>query len=93
MNSIPHSKPTLGIEEENACKEILRSGNLSTGEQVKIFESDFSSFMGIPSENCIAVSSGTAALYLSLMAFNPINKFISLFILNAIIDKDTSAKF
>jgi perosamine synthetase len=77
MNSIPHSKPTLGIEEENACKEILRSGNLSTGEQVKIFESDFSSFMGIPSENCIAVSSGTAALYLSLMAFNPINKFIS----------------
>ena len=63
---IPHNKPTIGIEEELAALRVLRSGLLSQGSEVESFENEFCDFIGLPKGHAIAVSSGTAALYLAL---------------------------
>jgi len=75
---IPHNKPTLGIEEENAALRIIRSGWMAQGPEVELFENDFCKFMGIPQGHAIAVSNGTAAVYLSLLSLNAHNDNISI---------------
>tara|TARA_B100001540_G_scaffold265046_1_gene245434 strand:- start:254 stop:1264 length:1011 start_codon:yes stop_codon:yes gene_type:complete len=63
---IPHNKPTLGKEEETAALRILRSGQLSNGEEVREFENEFCDFLGLPEGHAVAVSSGSSALFLSM---------------------------
>jgi perosamine synthetase len=63
---IPHNKPTIGTEEELAVLRVLRSGLLSQGSEIESFENEFCDFIGLPKGHAIAVSSGTAALYLAL---------------------------
>jgi len=63
---IPISKPQIGKEEEEAVLEVLRSGMLAQGEKVAQFEREFAGYTG--TKEAIAVSSGTAALQLSLLA-------------------------
>jgi len=63
---IPHSKPTLDADDYRSVMDVLQSGNLVQGEQVAGFEDAISSFVGV--RNGVAVSSGTAALHLSLIA-------------------------
>lgn len=63
---IPHSRPTLGPEEKQAVACVLESGQIAQGEKVIEFEKSFCQFTG--RRYAIAVSSGTAALQLSLTA-------------------------
>jgi len=63
---IPHNKPTLGREEEEAAVRALRSGWVAQGKEVRGFEDDMCSFLGLPAGHAVAVSSGTAALFLAL---------------------------
>ncbi|RZB30125.1 MAG: hypothetical protein SRB1_02405 [Desulfobacteraceae bacterium Eth-SRB1] len=63
---ITHSKPTLDIDDYRSVMDVLESGRLVQGEQVAGFEDALSSFIGVKSG--VAVSSGTAALHLSLLA-------------------------
>ncbi len=63
---IPHNKPTLGIEEDEASLRVLHSGFISQGKEVENFEKEFCKFIGLPEGHAVAVSSGTAALFLSL---------------------------
>jgi len=63
---IPIAEPQIGKEEEDAVLEVLRSGMVSQGKKVKQFEEDFARYTG--TKEAIAVSSGTAALHLSLLA-------------------------
>lgn len=63
---IPHNKPTLGMEEEHAAMRVIRSGWLAEGPEVEAFENEFCQFIGLPKDHAVAVSSGTAALFLSL---------------------------
>ena len=67
---IPHNKPTLSVEEEEAAIRVIKSGQVSQGIEVKLFEDEFCSFIGLPKGHAVAVSSGTAALYLSLWALD-----------------------
>ena len=60
------SAPFLGEEEISAVERVLRSGMLSQGANVEAFESAFADFIGV--EHAIAVSSGTAALHIALLA-------------------------
>lgn len=60
------SSPIVGNKEYKAIKEVLNSGNISQGKKVEEFENNFSRYIG--SKYATAVSSGTAALYLSLLA-------------------------
>lgn len=74
---IPHNKPTIGIEEEEAVIRVIRSGCLVEGEETNGFENEFCDFVGLPREHAVAVSSGTAALFLALWALEGENKTIS----------------
>jgi perosamine synthetase len=63
---IPHSRPTIDQEEVNAALAVLRTGQLAQGEKVLQFEKALASLIGVG--GAVAVSSGTAALHLSLLA-------------------------
>ena len=65
---IPHNRPTLNIEEEEAAIRVLRSGWLTQGKEVEAFENEFCKFIGLPGGHAVAVSSGTASLFLSIVS-------------------------
>ena len=59
-------KTQIGDEEINAVVEVLRSGMLAQGPKVAEFEKAFADYIGV--KHAIAVSSGTTALHIALMA-------------------------
>lgn len=63
---IPHNKPTLGKEEEIAALRVLRTGQLSNGDEVIKFENEFCEFLGLPEGHAVGVSSGSSALFLAM---------------------------
>jgi dTDP-4-amino-4,6-dideoxygalactose transaminase len=63
---IPLARPLLGEEERAAVERVLTSGMLAQGPEVAAFETEFSDIVG--GRRCVAVSSGTAALHLGLLA-------------------------
>src|SRR5690242_19780663 len=60
------AQPAIGDDELAAVASVLRSGSLAQGAQVAAFEAEFSAL--VADRQCIAVSSGTAALQLALAA-------------------------
>jgi len=60
------SQPFVGEEEIEAVSEVLRSGRYLQGPRVEEFEQRFAEYVG--ATHGIAVSSGTAALHISLAA-------------------------
>jgi len=63
---MPIAKPLLGREEEEAIREVLQSGMLVQGKQVKTFEEAFADYVGV--NHAVAVTNGTIALDLALKA-------------------------
>jgi dTDP-4-amino-4,6-dideoxygalactose transaminase len=63
---IPVAKPWLGEAEVDAARRCLASGWLTQGPEVAAFEAEFAAFVGAP--HACAVSSGTTALHLALLA-------------------------
>lgn len=63
---IPIALPLLGAEEETAVLRVLASGHLAQGECVATFERRFAELCDV--HKAVAVSSGTAALHLALLA-------------------------
>jgi perosamine synthetase len=64
--SIQFAAPDLGDEEYPLVKEVLRSGLLSHGPMLEGLEREFAERFG--SRHAIAVTSGTAAVHLSILA-------------------------
>jgi dTDP-4-amino-4,6-dideoxygalactose transaminase len=60
------AEPEIGNEELEEIKEVLESKYLVQGKKVELFESLLSDYLKV--KYCIAVSSGTAALHLALLA-------------------------
>ncbi len=60
------ASPLLGNEEETAVTRVLASGQLAQGENVAAFERSFAQLCQV--REAVAVSSGTAALHLALLA-------------------------
>ena len=63
---IPHSRPTLDQNDFDSVLQVLKSGQIVQGEQTARFEESVSSLIGV--KGGVAVSSGTAALHLSLIS-------------------------
>lgn len=62
---LPVARPALGADEELAAADVIGSGWLLQGPQVRSFEEEFAAFTG--AAHACAVSSGTAALHLALL--------------------------
>ena len=66
---IPQFVPYWGREEAEAVSKVLGSDYLNEHETVRRFEREFASFVG--ARRCVAVTSGTAALYCAACAAFP----------------------
>src|SRR5437016_8982318 len=64
--SIPFHRSSVGEEEVQAVAEVIRSGWLTMGPKTFEFEKEFAKYVG--AQHAVAVSTGTAALHLSLEA-------------------------
>ena len=64
---IPVANPDIGSEEEELVVQAIRSGWISSqAPYVKQFEKEFAEWLGV--KHAIAVSNGTVALHLALLA-------------------------
>ncbi|MFF1878073.1 DegT/DnrJ/EryC1/StrS family aminotransferase [Leifsonia sp. NPDC058230] len=66
-NFIPAARPIIGQEERDAVDAVLAGGMLAQGEEVALFEREFSDLL-IDGRHTVAVNSGTAGLHLGLLA-------------------------
>ena len=62
----PISRPTIGPDEIAAAAEVLESGWITSGAKVDAFEDALRDITG--ARHAVALSSGTAALHLALLA-------------------------
>lgn len=70
MKKIQHNKPSLDVEESSAISTVISSGWVAQGQKVVEFENDFCDLLNVDYGHSVAVSSGTAALYISLKIFD-----------------------
>jgi len=63
---IPHSRPFIDDEDAREVQRVLLSGQLAQDGEVARFESRMASYVGV--RGAVAVSSGSAALHLGLLA-------------------------
>ena len=66
MKPIPYGRQTISQEDIDAVSTSLQSDYLTQGPTISAFESAFSAY--IDSQYAVAVSNGTAALHLSVLA-------------------------
>ena len=63
---IPYGRQNITQEDINAVTEALKSDYLTQGPRIKEFEENFANYVG--AKYAVAVSNGTAALHISVMA-------------------------
>ena len=63
---IPHSKPTVGLREAQAIARVIESGHPARGAKCEEFERELAMTIWAPQVH--ALTSGTAALHLALLA-------------------------
>lgn len=60
------AQPFIGQEEQDAVKEVLKSGQITSGVWTKRFEEEFAAYQ--QAEHAVAVTNGTEALHLMMLA-------------------------
>jgi perosamine synthetase len=65
---VPHNRPTLNQKELRASRRVVKSGWIGQGERVIEFENMFCEYIGVSHGHAVAVSSGSAALFLAILA-------------------------
>ncbi|MEG3224232.1 MAG: aminotransferase DegT [Methanobacteriales archaeon Met13] len=63
---IPIARPIIGEEEIEEVVSVLKSGIIAQGPRVAEFEEKFAEYVGV--KHAVAVSSGTTALHLAMLA-------------------------
>ena len=63
---IPHNQPTLGRLETFAAQRVLESGWPAQGREVDAFETEVCESLGLAEGHAVALSSGTATLFMAL---------------------------
>lgn len=75
---IPHNRPTIGWQEQQAASKTLESGYISQGMEVEKLENEFCDFLELPEKHAVALSSGTSALFMALWSLGAKDKFIAM---------------
>lgn len=65
---IPHNRLTIGEDEALIAAKVIKSGRIAQGQEVIAFENEICEYLGYSDGHAVAVSSGTAALYLAIRA-------------------------
>ena len=65
-DTIPITRPALDADDFAAVEQVLRSGHLVQGEQVRLFEEELAVLTG--ASHAVVVSNCTAALHIALLA-------------------------
>jgi len=68
MNPIPYGKQNITQGDIDAVVEVLKADYLTQGPKIKEFEDAFASY--VDAKYAVAVSNGTAALHLCVLALN-----------------------
>lgn len=63
---IPHARPTLSEADAQKVASVVRSGQIAQGPEAEAFERELAAVVG--KRAAVAVSSGSAALHLALLA-------------------------
>jgi perosamine synthetase len=66
--NIPHNCPTFNRKESRAVRLVIKSGWVAQRRKVQEFEDKFCEYMGLPQGHAVAVSSGSAALFIAILA-------------------------
>jgi len=75
---IPHNRPTLGQAELEAAARVLHSGWVAQGKEVEQFENEVCDYLELDRGHAVALSSGTAALFLALWALDAKGKRVAI---------------
>jgi hypothetical protein len=68
IKPIPYGRQTISSEDIEAVSQVLQSDFLTQGPKIAEFEQAFADYIGV--RYAVAVSNGTAALHLSVLAMN-----------------------
>ncbi len=68
LGPVPFFKPDLGPQENDAVREVMATGWLTTGARCREFEQRFAA--AVDAQHAVAVNSCTAALHLALAALD-----------------------
>ncbi len=74
---IRHNCPTLGEEEKLAASRVIESRWLAQGIETSSLEDEFCEYLGLPAGHAVALSSGTAALFVALKVLDAGNKSVA----------------
>lgn len=75
---IPHNRPSLGDAEKDAARRVLDSGWVAQGREVEAFEAAICAGLGLDEQCAVALSSGTAALFMALWALGAQGKRVAI---------------
>jgi perosamine synthetase len=75
---ISHNRPTLGRPEKDAAMRVLGSGWVAQGREVEEFEAEICAYLGLDERCAVALSSGTAALFMALWALGASGKRVGI---------------
>jgi perosamine synthetase len=70
---IEHNYPTLGLDEQRAATRVIGCGWCGPGKEVERFENELCRYLELPDGHAVAVSSGTAALFMAVKHFRKLN--------------------
>jgi dTDP-4-amino-4,6-dideoxygalactose transaminase len=68
MNFIPIAQPSIGEEEAKAVYDVVKSGWISMGKKVELFESNICDYLNV--KNAIVMNNGTSTLHSTLTALS-----------------------
>lgn len=75
---IPHNKLSFSKNEKCYVNDVLDSRRLSNGSYTERFENGICDLLGLPNGHAVAVTSGSAALFIALQALDAQNKKVAI---------------
>lgn len=76
--NVEHNRPWFDTKEQESVAKVIESAWVAQGGEVECFENEVAQYLGLEPGHTVAVSSGTAALYLALWVLGGRNKRVGM---------------